>query len=47
MTETAQTLARMAPHGRALILEGATHDLVPEVLAPPLLQFFADDAPAS
>jgi pimeloyl-ACP methyl ester carboxylesterase len=46
MRETAEALARMVPHGRALILERATHDLVPDVLAPPLLQFFAGDAPA-
>jgi len=41
MRETAEALARAAPDGRALILEDATHDLVPEVLAPPLLSFFA------
>jgi pimeloyl-ACP methyl ester carboxylesterase len=41
MRETAQALARLVPDGRALVLEGATHDLVPEVLSPPLLQFFA------
>lgn len=45
MRETAEALARIVPHGRALILEGATHDLVPDVLAPPLLQFFAGDGP--
>lgn len=39
--ETAEALARAVPDGRALILEGATHDLVPEVVAPPLLRFFA------
>lgn len=41
MRETADAVARAVPDGRALILEGATHDLVPEVLAPPLLRFFA------
>lgn len=41
MRETAETVARTAPHGRALILEDATHDLVPELLAPPLLEFLA------
>jgi pimeloyl-ACP methyl ester carboxylesterase len=41
MRETAQALAQLVPDGRALVLEGATHDLVPEVLAPPLLDFFA------
>jgi pimeloyl-ACP methyl ester carboxylesterase len=40
MRETAEALARAMPHGRALVLEGATHDLVPEVLTPPLLRFF-------
>ncbi|MFT3765964.1 MAG: alpha/beta fold hydrolase [Minicystis sp.] len=41
MRETAEALARAVPDGRALVLEGATHDLVPEVLAPPLLRFFS------
>ena len=41
MRETAEAVARAVPDGRALVLEGATHDLVPEVLAPPLLGFFA------
>jgi pimeloyl-ACP methyl ester carboxylesterase len=41
MRETAEALAREMPDARALVLEGATHDLVPDVLAPPLLAFFA------
>ena len=41
MRETAEMVARTVPDGRALVLEGATHDLVPEVLAPPLLDFYA------
>lgn len=41
MRETAETLARTVRDGRALILEGATHDLVPEILAPPLFRFYA------
>lgn len=40
MRETAHALARAMPDCRALILEAATHDLVPDVLAPPLLEFF-------
>ena len=44
MRETAEVLARALPDGRALVLEQATHDLVPEVLAPPLLQFLARSA---
>ena len=40
MRETATVLARTVPDGRALVLEGATHDLVPEVLVPPLNTFF-------
>ncbi len=40
MRETAEMLAREMPAARALVLEGATHDLVPEVLARPLLEFF-------
>jgi hypothetical protein len=38
--ETAEVVARTAPEGRALYLPDATHDLVPEVLATPLLDFF-------
>lgn len=41
MRETAEEVARVVPDGRSLFLEHATHDLVPEVLAPPLLRFFA------
>ncbi|HSR95941.1 MAG TPA: alpha/beta fold hydrolase [Kofleriaceae bacterium] len=41
MRETAEALARSLPDGRALVLENATHDLVPELLAPPLFAFFA------
>jgi len=41
MRETAEALARAVPDGRAVVLEGATHDLVPEVLAPLLLRFYA------
>ena len=41
MRETAEAVAHAASDGRALILEGATHDLVPEILAPPLLTFYA------
>jgi pimeloyl-ACP methyl ester carboxylesterase len=41
MRATAETLARALPAGRSLVLEGATHDLVPDVVAPPVLQFLA------
>jgi pimeloyl-ACP methyl ester carboxylesterase len=40
MRDTAEAVARLAPHGRALVLANATHDLVPELLAPPLLAFY-------
>jgi pimeloyl-ACP methyl ester carboxylesterase len=40
MRETAEALARALPDGSALVLENATHDLVSEVLTPPLLRFF-------
>jgi hypothetical protein len=40
MRETAEVV-RAVPDGRALVLEGATHDLVPAVLAPPLLELLA------
>jgi pimeloyl-ACP methyl ester carboxylesterase len=39
MRVTAETLAREMPACRALVLENASHDLVPEVLAPPLFDF--------
>jgi pimeloyl-ACP methyl ester carboxylesterase len=38
MRESAETVARGVRDGRALVLEDATHDLVPEVLAPPLFE---------
>ncbi len=41
MRATAETLARALPAGRSLVLDGATHDLVPDVVAPPVLQFLA------
>ncbi len=41
MRVTAEALARAVPDGRALVLEGATHDLVPDLLVPPLRAFFA------
>jgi pimeloyl-ACP methyl ester carboxylesterase len=40
MRETATELATLVPDGRSLVLETATHDLVPELLAPPLVDFF-------
>jgi pimeloyl-ACP methyl ester carboxylesterase len=42
MRETALTLADALPDGRACIVEGQTHDLVPAVLGPLLERFFAD-----
>ncbi|HEY5921802.1 MAG TPA: alpha/beta fold hydrolase [Kofleriaceae bacterium] len=41
MRETAEAFARAVPDGQALVLEAATHDLVPDVVAPPLLRFYA------
>jgi hypothetical protein len=41
MRETAEAVAHAAVDGRAVILEDATHDLAPDVLAPPLLRFLA------
>lgn len=41
MRETAEALAAAVPRGRALVLADATHDLVPDVLAPPLLEHLA------
>ncbi|MBV8756599.1 MAG: alpha/beta hydrolase [Deltaproteobacteria bacterium] len=41
MRITAELVAREAPHGRALVIEGLGHDLSP-ALADPLAQFFAE-----
>jgi pimeloyl-ACP methyl ester carboxylesterase len=41
MRESAEAIARMIPDAHALILEGATHALAPEVLAAPLLRFLS------
>jgi pimeloyl-ACP methyl ester carboxylesterase len=41
MRETAAALVRSLPDGRSLIIDGATHDLVPTLLAPVLERFFA------
>ena len=38
----AQTLADALPHAQHRSLEGQTHDIIPEVLAPVLETFFAD-----
>ena len=40
MREAAEALARALPEGRCLVIEGATHDLVPAVLGPVLERFF-------
>jgi pimeloyl-ACP methyl ester carboxylesterase len=42
MRETAAALAEVIPDGRAHILKGQTHDIVPEALGPVLEEFFAD-----
>jgi pimeloyl-ACP methyl ester carboxylesterase len=44
MREAAEDLARALPDGRALTLEGVTHDLVPAVLGPVLERFFGGEA---
>lgn len=40
MGAAARALAKSVPYGRARCLEGQTHDIVPEVLAPVLTEFF-------
>ncbi|MBA3765117.1 MAG: alpha/beta hydrolase [Actinobacteria bacterium] len=40
MTETAEALADAIPDGRSRILEGQTHDVAPEAMAPVLEEFF-------
>ncbi|GAA3740669.1 pimeloyl-ACP methyl ester carboxylesterase [Spinactinospora alkalitolerans] len=41
MQEAAETVAKTLPHGRYRRLEGQTHEVDPEVLAPVLEEFFA------
>ena len=41
MHETARTLSRAIPHAQLLALEGQTHDVSADVLAPVLAEFFA------
>jgi pimeloyl-ACP methyl ester carboxylesterase len=38
---TAQALAAAVPNARALVLDGQTHDIDPNVLGPVLKDFFA------
>jgi hypothetical protein len=40
MLETAKTLRNAIPHGKLITLEGQTHDVHPEALAPVLVEFF-------
>jgi pimeloyl-ACP methyl ester carboxylesterase len=40
MADTARTLSQAMPHAQHRTLEGQTHDMVPEVLAPVLVEFF-------
>jgi pimeloyl-ACP methyl ester carboxylesterase len=41
MHETAQALAKALPNGQTRVLEGQSHDVAPDVLAPALAEFFA------
>jgi pimeloyl-ACP methyl ester carboxylesterase len=40
MQDTAQVLSKAMPHAKLLTLEGQTHDVAPEALAPVLKDFF-------
>jgi hypothetical protein len=42
MHDTAVALANAMPHGQHRTLEGQTHEVAPEVLAPVLIEFFAN-----
>jgi pimeloyl-ACP methyl ester carboxylesterase len=42
MTDSAQALADALPNARRRTLEGQSHDVAPDVLAPVLAEFFAD-----
>ena len=39
MAETAAALAEAIPHGEVAILDGQTHDVAPQVLAPAMVAF--------
>jgi pimeloyl-ACP methyl ester carboxylesterase len=40
LREVADALARSLPNGRSVTIEGATHDIVPDILGPALERFF-------
>jgi hypothetical protein len=40
MRETAEALAKSFPHGEIRTLEGQSHDVAPEAMAPVLKEFF-------
>ena len=42
MYDTAQALSKAIPHAQLRTLEGQTHDVDPNVLAPVLVEFFSD-----
>jgi hypothetical protein len=44
MREIAEALARGRPAGRAAILAGATHDIVPAVVGPALAAFLEENS---
>ena len=41
MRETAEALAKAIPNGETRMLEGQTHDVAPEAIAPVLVEFFS------
>lgn len=45
MLETAAALAKAIPHAQHRILEGQTHEVAPEALAPVLIEFFTANIP--
>jgi hypothetical protein len=42
MHNAAQAVAHALPNAKLRTLEGQTHDVTPEVLAPVLVEFFTD-----
>jgi hypothetical protein len=44
MHVTAVALTKAMPHGQHRTLEGQTHEVAPEVLAPVLVEFFNSNA---
>jgi hypothetical protein len=47
MGEAARELAKVIPNARYYVLEGQTHEVAPEAMAPVLVEFFEFNGDAS